>query len=85
VWGGGDEVGGIDQCILDYSRHIIDTRAGPSDEKKRGSGVHNEVISHSILCVDRAGWISTASKGFFLYRIISFCSADPFLPSPNPS
>lgn len=33
-----------------------------------GPGVYNEVISHSILRVDRAGWISTASKGFFFLQ-----------------
>ena len=45
----------MDQCISDYSRHITDTRASPSHEKKqggRGLGVDNEVISHSILRVE---------------------------------
>lgn len=28
----------MDQCISDYSRHIIDTRGSPSHEKKKGGG-----------------------------------------------
>jgi len=76
----------MDQYVSDYNRISQARELVQVMKKKRGDlGMYNEVITYSILRMDRAARISTASKAVLLYKVIPFCSMNPFPLSPNPS